>query len=89
MPTTATTDGTTQGPGALTAFSTVYRLLLRGQLTRLRALGLLALGAVAILLMAVVRSSDDVVESATELLAEYGLGIVAPVATLWIATSLL
>lgn len=76
-------------PSSLDALVTVYRLFLRGQLTRLRALGLLTLGALSIVLTAVARTSDDVVDVATTVLAEYGLGIVAPVCTLWVATSLL
>ncbi len=79
----------TQRPSPMLALATTYRLLLRGQLTRLRALGLLSLGVIGIVLAAVTRSSDNVAESATNLLADYGLGIVAPVCTLWVASSLL
>lgn len=78
-----------QRPSSLDALTALYRLFLRGQLTRLRALGLLALGAISIILTAVARTSDDVADTATGVLAEYGLGVVAPVCTLWVATSLL
>lgn len=76
-------------PSSLTAFASVYRLFLRGQLTRLRAIGLLALGLIGILLAVVVRLGDDVLENSVELLAGYGLAIVAPICTLWVATSIL
>ena len=76
-------------PSSVDAFVTTYRLFLRGQLTRLRALGLLGLGAISIILTAVARTADDVPEAATTVLAEYGLAVVAPVCTLWVATSLL
>jgi len=79
----------TQRPGPMLAFTTTYRLLLHGQLTRLRALGLLSLGLIGIVLAAVTRAANNVPEAATNLLADYGLGIVAPVCTLWVATSLL
>lgn len=76
-------------PSSVNAFAALYQLFLRGQLTRLRALGLLALGAISIILTAVARTSDDVTDTATGVLAEYGLAVVAPVCTLWVATSLL
>jgi ABC-2 type transport system permease protein len=77
------------GPAPTTALLAVYRLFLRGQLTRLRALGLFSLGVVGVILAAVGRNSDDVVDTSTRLLAEYGLGVVVPVCTLWIGASLL
>jgi ABC-2 type transport system permease protein len=83
------TTATTRSPATTDAFIQLYRLFLRGQLTRLRAFGLLTLGAISILLTAVARTSDDVTDTATTVLAEYGLGIVAPICTLWVATSLL
>ena len=76
------------GPSAAAALFAVYRFFLRGQLTRLRALGLFSLGAVGVILAAIGRNSDDVVDTSTRLLAEYGLGVVAPVCTLWIGASL-
>jgi ABC-2 type transport system permease protein len=76
-------------PNSVTAFAALYRLFLRGQLTRLRAVGLALLGGVAIVLTILARSADDPTETAAGVIAEYGLGVVAPVCTLWIATSLL
>ena len=69
-------------PSGLDALVALYRLFLRGQLTCLRALGLLGLGAISIILTAVARTSDDVTDTATGVLAEYGLAVVAPVCTL-------
>ncbi len=80
---------TAAGPSSAVAFAAVYRLFLRGQLTRLRALGLLVLGAVGILLAAVARTADNPVDASANLIAEYGLAVVTPVCTLWVASSLL
>lgn len=79
----------TRRPTSGAAFLALYRLFLRGQLTRLRAVGLALLGGVAIVLTLLARSADDPTETAAGIIAEFGLGIVAPVCTLWIATSLL
>lgn len=84
-----TTLATRTRPSALDGFVALYRLFIKGQLTRLRALGLLSLGGIGIILTAVARTSDDVADTATGVLAEYGLAVVAPVCTLWVATSLL
>lgn len=84
-----TTTADRRGPAPATAFVALYRLFLRGQLTRLRAIGLLALGAVAVLLAVVTRGDDDPLDAAANVIAEYGLTIVAPVCTLWIATSII
>jgi len=73
----------------LTSFVVAYKLFLTGQLSRLRALGLLSLGIVGIILAAITRTTDDVVGEGTALMADYGLAVVAPVCTLWIATSLI
>ena len=87
--TTTAPHPTTGGPSPTTAFAATYRLLLRGQLTRLRVVGLLALGAVGILLAIVVRTGDEVFENSADVLAAYGLAVVAPVCTLWIASAML
>lgn len=76
-------------PSTADALIQLYRLFLRGQLTRLRAFGLLTLGAISIILTAIARTSDDVADAATSILAEYGLAVVAPICTLWVASSLL
>lgn len=80
---------TAAGPSTLSSLGRLYQLFLRGQLTRLRAVGLFVLSALAIVLTAVSRGADDPLDASTIVIAEYGLGIVAPVCTLWIASSLL
>ena len=84
-----TATHTTHSPSSADAFVQLYRLFLRGQLTRLRAFGLLTLGAIAIVLTAIAPTTEEPLEFAVGVLAEYGLVIVAPVCTLWVASSLL
>lgn len=74
-------------PSRLASLSALYRLLLRMQVTVLRVLGIGALGALAILLGVVARGDDDPVRATTEIAVGYGLGIVVPLATVWLATS--
>jgi ABC-2 type transport system permease protein len=69
------------------SFVTLLRLLLRLQLTPLRALGALALGLLAVALGALVGGVDDPVRTATEVVVGYGLGIAIPLACAWMATS--
>jgi len=68
-------------------FVALYRLLVRMQLTPLRIAGIAALGAVAILLALATRADDDPLRATTEVAIGYGLGLVLPLATLWLATS--
>lgn len=75
------------GGRANSTFVALYRLLLRMQLTPLRIVGIVALGAVAILLALATRSDDDPLRATTEVAIGYGLGLVLPLATLWLATS--
>ena len=65
----------------------LYRLLLRMQVTPFRVAGIAALGAVAVLLALVTRAGDDPLRATTEVAMGYGLGLVLPLATLWLATS--
>lgn len=77
-------------PAAGRAAAAIYHLFLRGQLTRLRAVGLFVLSAISILLAFLARADEpNPVRTATEIMADYGMSIVVPVCTLWIATSLL
>ena len=69
------------------SFVALYRLLLRLQVTPLRVVGILALGSLAVLLGALSRSDDDPLRATTEIALGYGLGIVLPLATAWLATS--
>jgi ABC-2 type transport system permease protein len=68
-------------------FMALYRLLLRLQVTPLRIVGILALASLAVLLGALARSDDDPLRATTEIALAYGLGIVIPLATAWLATS--
>jgi ABC-2 type transport system permease protein len=69
------------------SFAALYRLLLRLQVTPLRVVGIVALGSLAVLLGALARGDDDPVRATTEVALGYGLGIVLPLATVWLATS--
>lgn len=76
-----------RAPGGLATFTALYRLLLRMQVTPLRIVGIGALGGLAILLGVITRGDDDPVRATTEVAVAYGLGIVVPLATVWLATS--
>jgi ABC-2 type transport system permease protein len=65
----------------------LYRLLLRLQVTPMRVAGILALGSLAVLLGALSRGDDEPLRATTEIALGYGLGIVLPLATAWLATS--
>ena len=69
------------------SFVALYRLLLRLQVTPLRLVGILALGSLAVVLGALARGDDDPLRATTEVALGYGLGIVLPLATVWLATS--
>jgi ABC-2 type transport system permease protein len=65
----------------------LYRLVLRMQVTVPRLLGIAALGALAILLGVFARQDEDRVTAAADITGAYGLGILVPLAALWIGTS--
>lgn len=77
------------GTNSMRSFAPLYSVFLRGQLTRLRSLGLGLLSSFCIVLSLIARASDDPFERATRAVAAYGLGLVVPVCTLWVATSLI
>jgi ABC-2 type transport system permease protein len=87
MSETTLAAGRSSTPAAFLSLRTLYRLLLRMQLTWLRALGLAALGAVAVLLALLTRQDDDPLHATAQLLAEYGLTLAIPVCVLWLATA--
>jgi ABC-2 type transport system permease protein len=72
--------------GVLTAF---YRLVLRTQLTVPRVLGISGLGALALLLGVFARLADDPDQAAADHVAAFGLGLLVPLAALWLGTSAL
>ena len=74
-------------PRAGTAIRALYGLLLRTQVTVPRVLGIGALGGLAILLGVVARWDDDPTQAVADVAAAYGLGVVVPLAALWLGTS--
>lgn len=65
----------------------LYRLMLRTQVTVPRLIGIAALGALAVLLGVFARWDDHPVQATADVAAAYGLGIIVPLAALWIGTS--
>lgn len=74
-------------PRATTSLVALYRLLLRTQITIARLLGIAALGALSILLGALSRADDNPAQAAADAVSAYGLGMLLPLATLWLGTS--
>jgi ABC-2 type transport system permease protein len=74
-------------PHTAASLGALYRLLLRTQVTIPRLLGIAALGALAIVLGAIARWDDDPLQAAADAVASYGLGIVVPLAALWLGTA--
>ena len=75
------------GSSGYSSFAALYRLLFRLQVTPLRLAGIAALGSLAILLGLLTRGDDQPLRATTEVALGYGLGIVLPLATVWLATS--
>jgi ABC-2 type transport system permease protein len=71
------------------AFAALYRLLLRSQVTIARLLGIAALGSLAVLLGVFARFGDDPTDAAADVTVSYGLGILVPLAALWLGTATL
>lgn len=71
------------------ATAEIARIILRQLVTRSRLISLGALGALLAGLGAASRAADDEVQAATELIAGLGLSVVAPVATLVVASAAL
>ena len=86
MSSTPVTQPAVRSSGS-SSFIALYRLLLRLQVTTMRVIGILALASLAVLLGALARSDDDPLRATTEIALGYGLGIVVPLATAWLATS--
>jgi ABC-2 type transport system permease protein len=74
-------------PRTAASLGALYRLLLRTQVTVPRLLGIAALGSLSVVLGVFARLDDDPVQAAADAAASYGLGIVVPLAALWLGTS--
>jgi hypothetical protein len=74
-------------PRSSASFVALYRLVLRMQVTVFRVVGICALGAIAVPLGLLARANDEPVRAATEIVIGYGLGLVLPLAALWLATA--
>jgi len=76
-------------PRPLVSLGAFYRLLLRTQVTIPRLLGIGGLGALALLLGLFARSDESPTQGAADVVDGYGLGVLVPLATLWLGTSAL
>jgi ABC-2 type transport system permease protein len=76
-------------PVRATSLVAMYRLLLRTQVTLARLLGIAALGALSVLLGLLARADDEPTQAAADVVATYGLGLLVPLATLWLGTSVI
>jgi ABC-2 type transport system permease protein len=80
-------EAVTARPGTLVSLAAFYRLLLRTQITIPRLLGIGALGALAVLIGLFARFDDNSPQAAVDAVGGYGLGVLVPLATLWLGTS--
>jgi ABC-2 type transport system permease protein len=87
MSATGATIAAPTRPAPLTSFLALYRLLLRTQITIPRLLGIAALVANDVLIGVFARWHDDPAQAATDAVSSFGLGILVPLATLWLGTS--
>jgi ABC-2 type transport system permease protein len=76
-------------PGTFSALSACYRLLLRTQITAPRLLGIAGLGALAVLIGVFARLDDNPTQAAADTVTSYGLGVLVPLAALWLGSSAL
>ena len=83
----STAEATAARPSPLTSLIALYRLLLRTQITVPRLLGIAALGAIAVLIGVLARWDDNSAQAVADAVSSYGLGILVPLATLWLGTS--
>jgi ABC-2 type transport system permease protein len=81
------TEAVTARPGTLVSLAAFYRLLLRTQITIPRLLGIGALGALAVLIGLFARFDANSPQAAVDAVGGYGLGVLVPLATLWLGTS--
>jgi len=74
-------------PGTLVSLLTLYRLLLRTQITIPRLLGIAALGALSVVIGLFARWDASSAQAAVDSVSSYGLGVLVPLAALWLGTS--
>jgi hypothetical protein len=74
-------------PRTVASLLALYRLLLRTQITVPRLLGIGALGALSILIGLFARGDANSAQTVVDSVSAYGLGILVPLATLWLGTS--
>jgi ABC-2 type transport system permease protein len=74
-------------PRTLVSLLALYRLLLRTQISVPRLLGIGALGALAIVIGLFARSDANPGQAAADAVSGYGLGLLVPLAALWLGTS--
>jgi ABC-2 type transport system permease protein len=74
-------------PSSFASFLALYRVLLRTQITLSRLLGISALGALAVLIGLFARADANPAQAAADAVSSYGLGLLVPLATLWLGTS--
>jgi ABC-2 type transport system permease protein len=74
-------------PRRVLVLGVLFRALLRLQLSVARLLGIGALGLVAVLLGLFARADDDPAQAAADHAGFFGLGLLVPLATLWLGTS--
>jgi ABC-2 type transport system permease protein len=79
--------GTSPMPARGGTLLALYRLLLRTQITLPRLLGIGALAALAIVIGVFAGLADDPRQAAADAVSAYGLGILVPLAALWLGTS--
>jgi ABC-2 type transport system permease protein len=84
---TAEAAAVTAPRGGLGSLLTLYRLLLRTQITVPRLLGIAALGALSVVIGLFARWDDNPAQAAADSVSGYGLGILVPLATLWLGTA--
>jgi ABC-2 type transport system permease protein len=83
----STAEAVSTRPPTLATLAALYRLLLRTQFTIKRLLGIGALGSISILLGLFALSDVDPAQAAADAISGFGLGLLVPLAALWLGTS--
>lgn len=74
-------------PRTFASLGALYRILLRTQISVARLLGIGALAALSIVIGLFARFDTDPPQAAADVVSAYGFGILIPLATLWLGTS--